>query len=280
MTDKLINNTILNEVLTEHEFINLDNVLTKYVFAFNGNFFGEYCYKWVLKQIIPTTICIYIEFSFTIPLVKLLIHDIDIILDNKEWGYTGSVNINGSNIRINIIGYLYRVLEYTSYTMNLLTYTSNGITVERAPESMDFDISPYKTILDHIQNKHIYDISKLPVNHKQRIYGLFDLIDYLSNGWIIHPDQITAYVARNKLYKYNETTLNISDDKNCMVCKSDFETDQILLKSNNCNHVCHAACIIKWFNTSVPLPKQDSIYKCPYCQKPYDFTLSTDKLIL
>jgi hypothetical protein len=63
--------------------------------------------------------------------------------------------------------------------------------------------------------------------------------------------------------------VSIEDEKECSIC---FESDENLelFFINNCKHVFHKACILKWFNTPKVLNEDESLpntNSCPVCRQ-------------
>ncbi len=124
-------------------------------------------------------------------------------------------------------------MRNTDFTCNLLDYRRDGYLVRDSPSVIEYEVSPYETVISHIKEKKL-----VPVNIKN---ALHHAEQYTRNGW-------------------KSDTFKISDTSGiCSICHE--EMCDTVCYTAPCGHVHHTKCISQWFekNPTCPLCREDSI---------------------
>lgn len=122
-------------------------------------------------------------------------------------------------------------MRNTDFTCNLLDYRRDGYLVRDSPSVIEYEVSPYETVVTHIKEKKL-----VVVNIKQ---ALQHIDEYIQNGWTSDTFQTSVTM--------------------CSICHED--SSESLCYTAPCGHTHHTACIYQWFtkNTSCPLCRDVSI---------------------
>ena len=122
-------------------------------------------------------------------------------------------------------------MRNTDFTCNLLDYRRDGYLVRDSPSVIEYEVSPYETVIRHIKEKKL-----VPVNIK---HALEHVDEYMTSGW-------------------TSDTFHTSDAL-CSICHE--ENPDALCYTAPCGHTHHTKCIAQWFekNTSCPVCRDDSI---------------------
>lgn len=70
-------------------------------------------------------------------------------------------------------------MRSTDYTCNLLDYRRDGYLVRDSPSVIEYDVSPYETVLLHINSKTL-----VPINIVSALQTARNMLD---NGWVTEP---------------------------------------------------------------------------------------------
>lgn len=108
------------------------------------------------------------------------------------------------------------------FTCNLIDYRRDGYNVRDSQSSIEYEISPYEKVIEHIMKKKLVPITtSLAIKNARDMFRL---------GW----------------------SLDVNGTGECSVCQSEMTNEQFELP---CSHVYHIHCISNWVvkNKTCPL---------------------------
>lgn len=133
-------------------------------------------------------------------------------------------------------------MEATDFTVNLLDYRRDGLSLRSCPTAVSYEVSPYETVLDHIRTKTL-----VPINAATAVKTCDEFIKL---GWSMKKEGYITHLfigdaADMDKYHYK------SVDKECSVCQADASG---LCVRTQCRHVFHIECIREWFERHSTCP--------------------------
>lgn len=123
-------------------------------------------------------------------------------------------------------------MRSVDFTCNLLDYRRDGYLVRESTSSIQYEVSPYETVIQHIKKKKL-----VIVNAKS---ALQTAEEYVNRGWNADDDIFIS-----------------SSIDMCSICHDQLDT-RVCFKTP-CGHVHHTNCMNKWFtkNTTCPLCREN-----------------------
>lgn len=209
--------------------------IAEIILKHDGYIWGEYVWAKILGETPKSIKCRFVSkslFSMTETLVipKHFLIDLNhhfkikTIRKNSislENGVTLDVFIHGAGDELEF-------MRETDFTCNLLDYRRDGYLVRDSPSVIEYEVSPYETVVRHIKDKIL-----VPVN----------MASALKNA--------THMVEEHK-WKSEDFTVSDSDEV-CSICHESLKDS--LCFSAPCGHTHHVNCIGTWIskNKSCPL---------------------------
>ena len=211
--------------------------IAEIILKHDGYIWGEYVWAKILGETPNSIKCRFVSKSLfnlteTLVIPKHFLIDLNhhfkiktirknsITLEN---GVTLDVFIHGAGDELEF-------MRDTDFTCNLLDYRRDGYLVRDSPSVIEYEVSPYETVVRHIKEKKLVAVN-ISTALKSTRYLIEDL------GW-----------------KSDDFTLSESDEM-CSICHEPLK--EILCFNQNCGHTHHVKCMETWISKS---------RSCPLCR--------------
>lgn len=122
-------------------------------------------------------------------------------------------------------------MRETDFTCNLIDYRRDGYLVRDSPSVIEYEVSPYETVVHHIKSKKL-----VPVNITKALQTAEKMMD---DGWT------------------SDLFCKTSNEDPCSICHESLQNH--LSYTSPCGHSHHIKCIAQWVskNKSCPLCRDD-----------------------
>ena len=83
----------------------------------------------------------------------------------------------------------------------------------------------------------------------------------------VRNQRIKELLKENKEQKYKDLEVKYGEEE-CIICLCQFEGEDKVRKTPDCNHVFHSACILEWMENGNINEGDPAEIKCPHCSSP------------